>query len=80
MKTFEKSESIKAGIRKSFQTGNSKLARRKCYGYNIAHPTLGQGPGAGSRRRKTGPHLPRSAGRGILNKYRKFLWPNGNIL
>lgn len=35
MKTFEKSESIKAGIRKSFQTGNSKLARRKCYGYNI---------------------------------------------
>lgn len=46
----------------------------------LAHPTLGQGPGAGSRRRKTGPHLPRSAGRGILNKYRKFLWPNGNIL
>ena len=35
MKTFEKSESIKAGIRKSFQTGNSKLARRKCYGYSI---------------------------------------------
>ena len=35
MKTFEKSELIKAGIRKSFQTGNSKLARRKCYGYNI---------------------------------------------
>jgi hypothetical protein len=35
MKTFEKSELIKAGIRKSFQTGNSKLARRKCYGYSI---------------------------------------------
>lgn len=35
MKTFEKSELIKAGIRKSFQTGNSKLARRKCYGYDI---------------------------------------------
>ena len=35
MKTFEKSELIKAGIRKNFQTGNSKLARRKCYGYNI---------------------------------------------
>ena len=34
MKTFEKSELIKAGIRKSFQTGNSKLARRKCYGYH----------------------------------------------
>lgn len=33
MKTFEKSELIKAGIRKSFQTGNSKLARRN--GYNI---------------------------------------------
>lgn len=35
MKTFEKSKLIKAGIRKSFQTGNSKLARRKCYGYSI---------------------------------------------
>lgn len=40
MKTFEKSELIKAGIRKSFQTGNSKLARRKCYGYNICNRPL----------------------------------------
>ena len=35
MNQFEKSELIKAGIRKSFQTGDSKFARRKCYGYDI---------------------------------------------
>lgn len=36
MKTLEKSELIKAGIRKSFQAGDSKFARRKCYGYDIS--------------------------------------------
>ena len=35
MNQFKKSELIKAGIRKSFQTGDSKFARRKCYGYDI---------------------------------------------
>ena len=33
MNMFEKSESIKAGLRQGFQEGNSKMARRKCYGY-----------------------------------------------
>ena len=35
MNLFQKSESIKAGLRKSFQGGNAKMAKRKCYGYNI---------------------------------------------
>lgn len=35
MNRFDKSESIKAGIRKSFLSGDSKFARRKCYGYDI---------------------------------------------
>lgn len=35
MNFFQKSESIKAGLRKSFQDGNSKMAKRKCYGYNV---------------------------------------------
>ena len=35
MNLFQKSESIKAGLRKSFQSGNAKMAKRKCYGYNI---------------------------------------------
>lgn len=30
---MNKSESIKAGLRKRFQSGESKLAKRKCYGY-----------------------------------------------
>lgn len=33
MNFFQKSESIKAGLRKSFQDGSSKMARRRCYGY-----------------------------------------------
>ena len=34
MNTIEKSESIRAGLRKGFQKGTSKMARRKCYGYD----------------------------------------------
>ena len=34
MSIIEKSESIRAGLRKGFQDGTSKMARRKCYGYN----------------------------------------------
>lgn len=33
MNTAQKSEAIKAGLRKGFQDGSSKMARRKCYGY-----------------------------------------------
>ena len=36
MNSFQKSESIKAGLRKSFQEGSSKMARRRCYGYQTA--------------------------------------------
>ena len=36
MNSFQKSESIKAGLRKSFQDGSSKMARRRCYGYQVA--------------------------------------------
>lgn len=36
MNVFEKSEAIKAGLRKSFQEGNSKMAKRKCYGYDLS--------------------------------------------
>jgi len=32
---IQKSETIKAGLRKSFQDGSSKMAHRKCYGYEI---------------------------------------------
>ena len=35
MNTFEKSESIKTGLRKGFQDGSSKMAQRKCYGYTV---------------------------------------------
>ena len=34
MSIIEKSESIRAGLRKGFQDGTSKMARRKCYGYD----------------------------------------------
>lgn len=37
MNKLEKSESIKAGLRKGFQDGSSRMAKRKCYGYNISH-------------------------------------------
>ena len=35
MNNIEKSESIRAGLRKGFQDGTSKMAQRKCYGYDI---------------------------------------------
>jgi len=35
MNKFEKSESIKAGLRKGFQDGSSKMAKRRCYGYKL---------------------------------------------
>ena len=35
MNTIQKSEAIKNGLRKGFQDGTSKMARRKCYGYSI---------------------------------------------
>lgn len=35
MDTIRKSEAIKTGLRKGFQDGTSKMARRKCYGYDI---------------------------------------------
>lgn len=35
MNVIQKSEAIKAGLRKGFQDGSSKIARRKCYGYEV---------------------------------------------
>lgn len=35
MNMIQKSESIRAGLRKGFQDGTSKMARRKCYGYDV---------------------------------------------
>lgn len=35
MNIIEKSESIRAGLRKGFQDGTSKMAQRRCYGYDI---------------------------------------------
>lgn len=35
MNVIQKSEAIKAGLRKGFHDGTSKIARRKCYGYDI---------------------------------------------
>ena len=35
MNVIQKSEAIKAGVRKGFQDGSSKMARRKCYGYEV---------------------------------------------
>lgn len=34
MKDIEKSKSIRAGLQKSFRDGTSKMAQRKCYGYD----------------------------------------------
>lgn len=34
MINIEKSKSIRAGLQKGFQDGTSKMAQRKCYGYN----------------------------------------------
>lgn len=36
MDVIQKSEAIKAGLRKGFQDGNSKMAKRKCYGYTVS--------------------------------------------
>jgi hypothetical protein len=35
MNVIQKSEAIKAGLRKGFHDGTSKIAKRKCYGYDI---------------------------------------------
>ncbi len=35
MNSIQKSEAIKNGLRKGFQNGSSKMAKRKCYGYTI---------------------------------------------
>ena len=35
MNVIQKSKSIKNGLRKGFQDGSSKMARRKCYGYKV---------------------------------------------
>ncbi len=35
MNVIQKSESIKTGLRKGFQDGSSKMAKRKCYGYDV---------------------------------------------
>ena len=35
MNVIQKSEAIKNGLRKGFQDGSSKMAKRKCYGYTI---------------------------------------------
>ena len=34
MNIIQKSESIRAGLRKGFQDGTSKMAQRRCYGYD----------------------------------------------
>ena len=36
MNIMQRSEAIKAGMRKGFQDSSSKLARRKCYGYTLS--------------------------------------------
>ena len=35
MNTIQKSEAIKNGLRKGFQDGSSKMAKRKCFGYDV---------------------------------------------
>ena len=35
MNMIQKSEAIKSGLRKGFQDGSSKMAKRKCYGYEV---------------------------------------------
>ncbi|WP_297301471.1 hypothetical protein [uncultured Oscillibacter sp.] len=36
MNVIQKSEAIKTGLRKGFQGGSSKMAKRKCYGYEVS--------------------------------------------
>ena len=35
MNVIQKSKAIKAGLRKGFEDGSSKMAHRKCYGYEV---------------------------------------------
>ena len=35
MNTIQKSETIKNGLRKGFLDGSSKMAKRKCFGYDV---------------------------------------------
>ena len=35
MNAFEKSEAIKASLRKGFRDGSSKMTKRRCYGYDV---------------------------------------------
>ena len=35
MNVIQKSEAIRNGLRKGFQDGSSKMAKRKCYGYDV---------------------------------------------
>ena len=35
MNAIQKSEAIKSSLRKGFQDGSSKMAHRKCYGYEV---------------------------------------------
>lgn len=35
MNVRQKGEAIKNGLRKGFQDGSSKMAKRKCYGYEV---------------------------------------------
>lgn len=35
MSMIQKNESIRAGLRKGFQDGTSKMAQRRCYGYDV---------------------------------------------
>lgn len=35
MNAFEKSEVIKASLRKGFRDGSSKMTKRRCYGYDV---------------------------------------------
>ena len=35
MNAIQKSEAIKSSLRKGFQDGSSKMARRKYYGYEV---------------------------------------------
>ena len=39
MNVIQKSEAIKNGLRKGFQNGSSKMAKRKCYGYTCIYRT-----------------------------------------
>lgn len=54
MNAIQKSEAIKAGLRKGFQDGNSKMAQRRCYGYVIG-PNQLMNNSSGAQNRQTPP-------------------------